>query len=187
MTEVALCLAGPKRPQGRIPLVDAKQIFVDVLNKMNQARDNSDRFDNEGGGMPVGNEQLNCAKGLSIARSEGEFELCYGAVFIAAITSCTNTSNPAVMLRAGLLARNAAAFGLDIKLWVKTSLALGSKVVTGYLDKAGVFDDLEQLGLTSAGNIRYQLKTVCRDGTTHSAVLTHPCATRHSYVHALHI
>ena len=154
MTEVIPCLAGPTRPQDKIPLTDAKQDFIRVRNKMNQARDskdNVDRFDNEGGGMSVGNEQLERSKGVSVVMDQGEFELCDGAVVIAAITSCTNTSNPAVMLCAGLLARNAVALGLDVKPWVKTSLAPGSKVVTAYLDNAGVLDDLEHLGFHVVG------------------------------------
>lgn len=154
MTEVVPCLAGPKRPQDRIPLTDTKQNFISALNEMTQSRDsrdNIDQFDNEGGGVAIGNEQINRAKGVSIISNKIEFELFDGAVVIAAITSCTNTSNPAVMLCAGLLARNAAALGLEVKPWVKTSLAPGSKVVTGYLDKAGVLDDLEQLGFYVVG------------------------------------
>lgn len=154
MTEVVPCLAGPKRPQDRIPLTDASQNFISVRNKMIQARDtkdSTDRLDNEGGGMAVANEQLKCAKDVSTATNEVDFELFDGAVVIAAITSCTNTSNPAVMMCAGLLARNAAELGLEVKPWVKTSLAPGSKVVTGYLDKAGVLDDLEQLGFHVVG------------------------------------
>src|SRR5690606_4818898 len=86
------------------------------------------------------------------AQHAGEsFELEDGAVVIAAITSCTNTSNPAVMIGAGLLARNAAARGLKPKPWVKTSLAPGSKVVTDYYEKAGLLDDLEQVGFALVG------------------------------------
>jgi aconitate hydratase len=154
MTEVVPCLAGPKRPQDRIALTDTKQNFISARNEMTQARDSrdsSDQFDNEGGGVAVGNEQLNNAEGVSITSNKGEFELSDGAVVIAAITSCTNTSNPVVMLCAGILARNAVALGLEVKPWVKTSLAPGSKVVTGYLDKAGVLDDLERLGFYVVG------------------------------------
>ncbi|MCB1155814.1 aconitate hydratase, partial [bacterium] len=80
-----------------------------------------------------------------------KFKLNHGAVVIAAITSCTNTSNPSVMLGAGLLARNAVKRGMKQKPWVKTSLAPGSQVVTDYLKKAGVLDDLEKLGYDIVG------------------------------------
>src|SRR5690606_30097356 len=99
-------------------------------------------FINEGGGAAVGNEQL--AKGhADIVIDNQSMRLKDGSVVIAAITSCTNTSNPAVMLGAGLLARNAARLGLKAKPWVKTSLGPGSRVVTDYLEKAGVMTELE--------------------------------------------
>ncbi|MFT5572273.1 MAG: aconitate hydratase [Cryomorphaceae bacterium] len=154
MTEVVPCLAGPKRPQDKIPLTETKQNFIRARNEMNQGRESEvslDRFDNEGGGMAVGNERFGHVKSISVVMNDSEFELRDGAVVIAAITSCTNTSNPAVMLCAGLLARNATALGLDVKPWVKTSLAPGSKVVTSYLDNAGVLGDLEHLGFHVVG------------------------------------
>src|SRR5208282_849232 len=80
-----------------------------------------------------------------------KFEVKDGAVLIAAITSCTNTSNPAVLVAAGLLARNARALGLTSKPWVKTSLAPGSRVVTDYLQKAGLMDALQALGFYTVG------------------------------------
>jgi aconitate hydratase len=123
----------------------------DQMNHARDSKDNVDRFDNEGGALAAVDEPLESAKRASVVMSGREFELCDGAVVIAAITSCTNTSNPAVMLCAGLLARNATALGLDVKPWVKTSLAPGSKVVTAYLDKAGVLDDLEHLGFHVVG------------------------------------
>src|SRR6202161_4415251 len=92
------------------------------------------------------------ATGVATATVDGKsFEVKDGAVLIAAITSCTNTSNPAVMVAAGLLARNALKQGLNVKPWVKTSLAPGSRVVTDYLIKAGLLHDLEQLGFYTFG------------------------------------
>ena len=120
-------LAGPKRPQDRIPL--------------------------KGAGTTIGGLLKTAGKGTKTPVEHGstKFDLEDGAVVIAAITSCTNTSNPAVMVGAGLLARNAAAKGLTRKPWVKTSLAPGSKVVTDYLAKCELLDDLEQLGFNVVG------------------------------------
>ena len=124
-------IAGPKRPQDRIALDAAKTTIGKELDKMRAAS-------GEGGSATV--------------THDGEtFELVDGAVVIAAITSCTNTSNPAVMVGAGLLARNAHARGLHVKPWVKTSLAPGSLVVTKYLEKAGLMDDMEALGFHLVG------------------------------------
>src|SRR5690606_31643695 len=104
----------------------------------------------EGGGAAVGNETH--AKGRADIQIDGEnVRLKDGAVVIAAITSCTNTSNPAVMVAAGLLARNAAARGLTRRPWVKTSLAPGSRVVTDYLQKAGLLSELEKIGFYTVG------------------------------------
>ncbi len=154
MGEVKPSLAGPKRPQDRVLLQDVKQNYRDNLGGLTTNRDkrNEDvsKFVNEGGGAAVGNEQL--AKGYSDVELDGQrFRLKDGAVVIAAITSCTNTSNPAVMIGAGLLARNAAAKGLDRKPWVKTSLGPGSRVVTDYLQKAGVLTELEKVGFYVVG------------------------------------
>ncbi|HEY0334008.1 MAG TPA: aconitate hydratase AcnA [Stenotrophomonas sp.] len=154
MADVKPSLAGPKRPQDRVLLQDVQQNYRDNLGAMTAHRDKRSeevaKFVNEGGGAAVGNEQL--AKGHADIEIEGKrVRLKDGAVVIAAITSCTNTSNPAVMLGAGLLARNAAAKGLDRKPWVKTSLGPGSRVVTDYLQKAGVLDDLEKLGFYIVG------------------------------------
>ena len=129
MSTVAPALAGPKRPQDRIDLSNMKSQWHDDLKNT---------FEANGGGATV--------------RYEGrEFELKNGAVVIAAITSCTNTSNPSVMIGAGLLARNARKLGLQRQPWVKTSLAPGSKVVTDYLDRAGLTDDLEAMGFYLVG------------------------------------
>ena len=129
LADVEPSIAGPKRPQDRIPLRDAAGKARTLLAKPD-------------GGEP--------------ARAEAElggerFDLEDGAIVIAAITSCTNTSNPAVMIGAGLLARKAAAKGLRPKPWVKTSLAPGSKVVTDYYKKAGLLDDLAKVGFHLVG------------------------------------
>ena len=129
MALVEPSLAGPKRPQDRIALSAAKKTFQSLLSEAtaNRSGDGSAYVD------------------------AGAYELTDGAVVIAAITSCTNTSNPTVMMGAGLLAKNAAARGLKVKPWVKTSLAPGSLVVTGYLQKAGVMPALESLGFHIVG------------------------------------
>ncbi len=129
LSTVVPSIAGPKRPQDRIELSVAKSAFEAALPAY--ASTASTPVD-----VTVGGEQ---------------FVLDNGAVTIAAITSCTNTSNPSVMLAAGLLARNAAKKGLKAKPWVKTTLAPGSKVVTDYYDKAGLTDDLEALGFYTVG------------------------------------
>ncbi|MBN5031089.1 aconitate hydratase AcnA [Stenotrophomonas maltophilia] len=154
MGTVKPSLAGPKRPQDRVLLEDVQKNYRDALVGMTANRDKrSDdvsSFVNEGGGAAVGNEQL--AKGFADIETEGrKVRLKDGAVVIAAITSCTNTSNPAVMIGAGLLARNAAAKGLNRQPWVKTSLGPGSRVVTDYLEKAGVLKELEKIGFYVVG------------------------------------
>ncbi|MDV3516774.1 aconitate hydratase AcnA [Stenotrophomonas sp. C1657] len=154
MGTVKPSLAGPKRPQDRVLLEDVQKNYRDALVGMTANRDKRSEdvstFVNEGGGAAVGNEQL--AKGHADIEMDGrKVRLKDGAVVIAAITSCTNTSNPAVMIGAGLLARNAAAKGLDRKPWVKTSLGPGSRVVTDYLEKAGVLTELEKIGFYVVG------------------------------------
>jgi aconitate hydratase len=131
-------LAGPRRPQDRIPLHAARTAFESALDEWRGARSNGpavDRFENEGG----------------VAVLTRRDTLRDGSVVLAAITSCTNTSNPAVLIGAGLLARNALARGLQRKPWVKTSLAPGSKVVTDYLAKAGLTPYLDALGFNLVG------------------------------------
>jgi aconitate hydratase A / 2-methylisocitrate dehydratase len=129
-------LAGPRRPQDRVPLKSARQVYQ--LNAQKAAEERKAR-----GGTTAG---------VSAATLDGQkVEIRDGAVLIAAITSCTNTSNPSVMLGAGLLARKARARGLRAKPWVKTSLAPGSRVVTDYFIKAGVLDDLAALGFNLVG------------------------------------
>jgi aconitate hydratase len=154
MGTVVPSLAGPKRPQDRVLLSNARNEFLAQSAKMTADRDvgkNNDiaRFKGEGGGTAVGaTEALGAGE---VTYKDQTFQLKDGAVVIAAITSCTNTSNPAVMLGAGLLARNARQKGLTVKPWVKTSLAPGSKVVTDYLKKAGLVDDLQALGFYTVG------------------------------------
>ncbi len=154
MTEVKPSLAGPKRPQDRVLLTDMKANFTEnlagfVANR--KSRNGAlERFDSEGGGQPQA-EHLATKPKSKIRIRDQDAELGDGSVVIAAITSCTNTSNPAVMLAAGLLARNAVAKGLTSAPWVKTSLGPGSLVVTDYLKKAGVLDDLEKLGFYVVG------------------------------------
>ena len=132
------CISGPRRPQDRIPLADAKEAFAEAAPSLVPA--GADRATTQG------------ASPVVEVQHEGErFELFDGSVVIAAITSCTNTSNPSVMIGAGLVARNAAAKGLNRKPWVKTSLAPGSKVVTNYLKAAGLLGDLEALGFHVVG------------------------------------
>jgi aconitate hydratase len=129
-------LAGPRRPQDRVPLKSAKQVYE--LNAKKAAEERTAR----GTG----------ARGVASAKlNGGNYELKDGAVLIAAITSCTNTSNPSVMLGAGLLARKARERGLKSKPWVKTSLAPGSRVVTDYFTKSGLLDDLAVLGFDVVG------------------------------------
>ncbi|MCH2348919.1 MAG: aconitate hydratase AcnA, partial [Candidatus Poseidoniales archaeon] len=129
-------LAGPKRPQDRVDLSQMKQHWRDSLT------------------APLGNHGHGVAQedaGVEVEVEGKDFSLQHGDVVIAAITSCTNTSNPSVMLAAGLLARNARALGLEIKPWVKPSLAPGSRVVTEYYDAAGLTDDLDALGFSVVG------------------------------------
>src|SRR5262249_28648475 len=109
------------------------------------------RLAGEGGGTAVGHDASAAAEGQHVSFNGANFKLKDGAVVIAAITSCTNTSNPAVMLGAGLLARNAVKKGLKAAPWVKPSLGPGSLVVTDYLKKAGVLGDLEKLGFYVVG------------------------------------
>jgi aconitate hydratase len=175
--EVVPSLAGPKRPQDRISLTDAKGSFRKALKdyvedkpELSDAHDEAvaesyPASDPPANGVP-GHEPTPAAAPAASAvaatprrsgttaqvQLDGEsFELSNGHVVIAAITSCTNTSNPTVMIGAGILARNAVARGLTRKPWVKTSLAPGSKVVTEYLDRAGLTQPLDQLGFNLVG------------------------------------
>jgi len=159
-------VAGPKLPQRRIPLSKAKGTFRHDLIEMFGFGDDEEpseqvmhRWEAEGGDSEGPAVATATAPPRASVRLESEdpdgdpvaFELHNGSVVIAAITSCTNTSNPSVMIGAGLLARNAVARGLTTRPWVKTSLAPGSMVVTEYLEEAGLMDDLEALGFHLVG------------------------------------
>jgi len=157
-------VAGPKRPQDKILLKNLKSRFYELMEK-NYGRhyikpiEQISRWFAEGGSQPVDDpipmppdtkveetaEEVNGLKNIWITLGQEKFEVRDGSVAIAAITSCTNTSNPYVMIGAGLVARKAREHGLDKKPWVKSSLAPGSKVVTDYLQKADLLDDLEAL------------------------------------------
>jgi aconitate hydratase len=155
LADVKPSLAGPKRPQDRVLLGDVRASYKDALTTLTANRKpkngSVERLENEGGTTAVGHDESAFAEGQHVAFAGQNFRLRDGAVVIAAITSCTNTSNPAVMLGAGLLARKAAEKGLRAKPWVKTSLAPGSKVVTDYLERAGLLDDLDKLGFYLVG------------------------------------
>jgi aconitate hydratase len=124
-------LAGPRRPQDRVPLTESKQAFREALPSLMKSGDK--------------------AKTVNVQLNGDKFQLAHGSVVISAITSCTNTSNPSVLIGAGLLARKAAEKGLARKPWVKTSLAPGSKVVTEYLKDSGLLSDLEKMGFHLVG------------------------------------
>jgi aconitate hydratase len=147
-------LAGPKRPQDRVLLEDMKANFranlEGLVAKRVPLREEATRMDAEGAAQAQA-AHLASRPRSKIRLHDQDHHLNDGSVVIAAITSCTNTSNPAVMLGAGLLARNAVARGLKAAPWVKTSLGPGSLVVTDYLRQAGVLDDLEQLGFFVVG------------------------------------
>jgi aconitate hydratase len=134
--KVEPALAGPKRPQDRAPLRSVKSVYQSSMKKMAEERTQKN---------PKATGRATASLGGTGA------EIKDGAVLIAAITSCTNTSNPAVLVAAGLLARKAQELGLKSKPWVKTSLAPGSRVVTDYLKKAGLLADLEALGFYTVG------------------------------------
>ncbi|WP_366653717.1 aconitate hydratase AcnA [Fodinicurvata sp. EGI_FJ10296] len=150
--DVVPSLAGPKRPQDRVLLTEASAEFVRHLSRELgiDATGAEGRMADEAGATAPAARSGN---GLSnpVPVEGADYELDHGDVVIAAITSCTNTSNPAVMLAAGLVARNAAARGMKVKPWVKTSLAPGSQVVTDYLEAAGLQDDLDTLGFNLVG------------------------------------
>ncbi|HZX71174.1 MAG TPA: aconitate hydratase AcnA [Rhodanobacter sp.] len=152
LASVKPSMAGPKRPQDHVLLSDVKQNFHTNLGATTTNRNGAEaRFANEGGGTAVGRDSSASSRSQHVLRPGEEFDVDDGSVVIAAITSCTNTSNPAVMLGAGLLAKKAAALGLKSKPWVKTSLAPGSKVVTDYLEKTGLLTELDKLGFYLVG------------------------------------
>jgi len=175
--EVEPSIAGPKRPQDRVPLAEAKEAFLEVMQEfdpeaaeqMGNGRDEAieesfpasdppaeDHDDDAGRPRPAVSGTATAPKrtddAIEVTLDDGTaFELDHGHVVIAAITSCTNTSNPSVMIGAALLARNAVQKGLQRKPWVKTSLAPGSTVVTDYLEKAGLTEYLDALQFNLVG------------------------------------
>jgi aconitate hydratase len=172
LEEVVPSIAGPKRPQDRVALTESKAAFRLALEGYLPEDDPEDEAvaDSFPASDPVsthvpdgeGHEPLGDTGGAQVAERElttipvtladgTDTELDHGHVVIAAITSCTNTSNPSVMIGAGILARNAVQRGLKVKPWVKTSLAPGSKVVTEYLDRAGLTEYLDALGFNLVG------------------------------------
>ena len=138
LATVKPALAGPKRPQDRVDLDSMKPHFLESLTH---------ELGHHGHGLSP--EDL--SKGAIVTRNGETYDLNHGDVVIAAITSCTNTSNPGVMLAAGLVARNARKHGLEVKPWVKTSLAPGSRVVTEYYEASGLQEDLNALGFNVVG------------------------------------
>ena len=155
-------VAGPRRPQDRIALVDLRNSFDRDVEGLIPAGfsmpkkevGNSGTWTSEGGtALPMAPavEVRDHRRVCTVTGDEGEFELCDGSLVIAAITSCTNTSNPSVMVGAGLVARNAVQRGMTVKPWVKTSLAPGSKVVTDYLNASGLLPHLDTLGFQVVG------------------------------------
>ena len=160
LATVVPSMAGPKRPQDRVLLSDMKSQWqhdlATTFGKLPPAASlRREAMTDEGAPPPPGNGQNGTSDpeldGVDVVGVAEPYTLKHGAVVIAAITSCTNTSNPSVMLGAGLLARNAIAKGLTSKPWVKTSLAPGSRVVTEYLAKSGLDQSLNQLGFNTVG------------------------------------
>lgn len=170
LSTVVPSLAGPKRPQDRVSLSEAKQSFRGALNDYVEedeegydeavaesfpASDSPSHEGSNGSAAPtshVGSGNGRPSNKAQVKLSDGtEFEIDHGAVAIAAITSCTNTSNPSVMIGAALLAKNAVEKGLTTKPWVKTTLAPGSKVVSDYYEKAGLTPYLDKLGFNLVG------------------------------------
>jgi len=169
LSSVEPSIAGPRRPQDRVPLASAKESFVEALGTfgVDYANDTYDkevadsfpasdppsgdgRHEPEAAPAPVATATP-AGAAVPVELDGESFELDHGSVVIAAITSCTNTSNPSVMIGAGLLAKKAVERGLERKPWVKSSLAPGSKVVTEYYDQAGLTRYLEELGFHTVG------------------------------------
>ncbi len=170
--DVEPSIAGPRRPQDRVPLANSKQSFIDTLDTFGvpyangtSDKDVADTFpasdptqEQQPGAESLSDEEPAAPVATATAPSQRRvpvkgtsYALDHGSVVIAAITSCTNTSNPQVMVAAGLLARNAVRRGLERKPWVKSSLAPGSKVVTRYYEQAGLQEHLDALGFNTVG------------------------------------
>ncbi len=160
LSTVEPSLAGPRRPQDRLRLSEAGTRVSSMIDTLLKERASAlsepveaERFEAEGGHTAVGveNQAQEPQPRTRISMNDEEFSLDHGDIVIAAITSCTNTSNPSVMLAAGLVARKARERGLKVPPWVKTSLAPGSKVVTEYLEQSGLLTDLEAMGFHVVG------------------------------------
>jgi aconitate hydratase len=170
LSTVEPSLAGPARPQDRVPLKSSRRAWRKAVGGILgdkagcESAEVEQWADDGGAASPPGK----CSTTVPVTTDKGSFTLGHGSVVIAAITSCTNTSNPSVLLAAGLLAKKAVAKGLTSKPWVKTSLAPGSQVVTDYLTVAGVMKDLETLGFNLAG---YGCTTcIGNSGPVHDAI-----------------
>jgi len=153
VSEVEPSLAGPRRPQDRIALKNAQSSYRGALDEILARREPATAGVAGAGASAVAVEPQTTVK-ISVNASDHngtDYELGHGSVVIAAITSCTNTSNPAVMIGAGLVAKKAVERGLQVKPWVKTSLAPGSKVVTEYLQKSGLAEYLDMIGFNLVG------------------------------------
>ncbi len=178
LNDIVPSIAGPKRPQDKIALTKVKGSFIDLLKStydreyisvderseggwsnegghpsglIGEANRETEKLENAGIEVVSKEKKRNGLKSVKIRQSHSEYQISDGSVVIAAITSCTNTSNPGVMLGAGLVAKKAVERGLKTKPWVKTSLAPGSKVVTAYFDKAGLTPYLDALGFHTVG------------------------------------
>jgi aconitate hydratase len=160
LSTIEPCIAGPKRPQDRVPLKDAKYAFRSSLLDLLESRGVKFERSRLSGWTQRESAPTRAEDDLELDKikkdvetnyNSASFSLSHGSVVIASITSCTNTSNPSVLIAAGLLARKASERGLKTKPWVKTSLAPGSKVVTDYLVEAGLMPSLEKLGFHLVG------------------------------------
>ncbi|MCR8825702.1 aconitate hydratase AcnA [Pseudosulfitobacter koreensis] len=157
MGEIVPAISGPKRPQDYIALTQAHTAFAEYVKGVREGKDTSAnseiRWEGEGGQpepQDIPGDEGNHKRGY-VKTDDGHYQLHDGSIVIASITSCTNTSNPYVMIGAGLVARKARALGLTRKPWVKTSLAPGSQVVSHYLEAAGLQEDLDAIGFNLVG------------------------------------
>ncbi|MEH6392055.1 MAG: aconitate hydratase AcnA [Sulfitobacter sp.] len=157
MCTIVPAISGPKRPQDYIALTTAHTAFADYVKGVREGKDASAssevRWEGEGGQpepCDIPGDEGNHKRGF-VLTDDGHYQLHDGSIVIASITSCTNTSNPYVMIGAGLVARKARALGLTRKPWVKTSLAPGSQVVSHYLEAAGLQEDLDAIGFNLVG------------------------------------
>lgn len=156
LSTVVPTVSGPKRPQDKILVTEFKDKFEGLLSDFGRSYVKPEerqvgRWKNEGGAVTDTAVLEKELRSIKVEGENNEYNLSDGSVVIAAITSCTNTSNPSVMIGAGIMARKARALGVDVKPWVKTSLAPGSKVVTDYLENAGLLEDLEALSFHVVG------------------------------------